>query len=67
MTLSDHNRVQLIWVSRHKRIAGNETADLLTNQGAETLFIGPESACSSPGGAVRRVLRDLSSRKHLEH
>ena len=38
----DLGRVQLMWVSGHRGISGNEMADLLTKKGSETKFIGSE-------------------------
>jgi ribonuclease HI len=45
--LARHNIqvVQLIWVSGHEGIAGNETTDLLAITGSEHPLIGPEPAC----------------------
>jgi ribonuclease HI len=40
--LAEHNRIQLIWVPKHKEIHGNEMDDQLATQGSSHTFIGPE-------------------------
>jgi ribonuclease HI len=60
--LARYNRVQLIWVSDHDDIAGNETADLLARIGSEHPFIRPESACGTSIGVAKRAVRDWTKR-----
>jgi hypothetical protein len=59
MILAQHNRVQLIWVPEYKG-----KADSLAKHGSETLFIGPELACSVPVEGVMRASRDWRSRRY---
>jgi hypothetical protein len=66
MQLARHNRVQLIWVSCHEGIAGNETADLLARIGSKHLFTGPEPACGISIGVVKRAVRDCTNRNHIK-
>jgi ribonuclease HI len=56
--LAKHNRVQLIWVSGHESIVGNETADQLAKLGSDCLFIGPEPACGISVAVIKRDVRD---------
>jgi hypothetical protein len=52
--LTKLNRVQLIWVTGHDGIVGNEMA----RTGSEHLFTGPESACSISIGVAKKAVKD---------
>jgi ribonuclease HI len=65
MQLARHNRVQLIWVSGHEDIVGNETADQLAKTLSEHPFIGPEPACGISVGVAKKAGRDWTSRNTI--
>jgi ribonuclease HI len=62
--LAKHNSVQLIWVSGHGDIVGNETADQLARTGSEHQFIGPEPACGISVGVAKKAARDWTNTNH---
>jgi hypothetical protein len=62
--LIKHNRVQLIWVSGHDGIVGNETADQLVRTGYEHPFIVPELAFGISIGVAKNAVRDWMNRNH---
>jgi len=43
--LARNNKFTLLWVAGHRRIEGNEKANILAKKGAETLFTGLEPFC----------------------
>jgi ribonuclease HI len=53
MKLTEHNRFQLLWVSGHREIEGNENAAQLAKTGSECPFIGPEPACGISVGVIK--------------
>jgi ribonuclease HI len=65
--LAEHNRIQLVWVSRHMGIDGNEIANQLARQGSSHPLTGPEHALGISAKVAREVIRDGTSRKHKEH
>jgi ribonuclease HI len=54
--LAEHNRVQLIWITGHEGIEGNETADQLAKLGSECPFIGPEPACGISARIAKKAV-----------
>lgn len=64
--MAEHNRIQLVWVSGHMGIDGNEIVDHLTRQGSPNSRTGPETLLGIFAKAARGVTGDLTSRKHKE-
>jgi hypothetical protein len=60
--LAKQSRVQLIWVSGHEAIVGNETADKSARTGSEHPFRGPEPACGISSGGSEKAVRDWTNR-----
>jgi ribonuclease HI len=56
--LAERNIVQLIGVTGHRGIEGNETADQLARLGSECPSIEPEPACCISAGNAKKVVRD---------
>jgi hypothetical protein len=67
MKLSRHNRVQLIWVSGHEGIVGNQTADQLARTVSEHPFSGPEPACGISIGVAKKAVTDWTKRNHNKY
>jgi ribonuclease HI len=67
MELSNHNRVQLVWVPGHESIAGNETADQLAKIASEHPFIEPELACGICMGVAKKAIRDWKTMNHTKY
>ena len=65
--LTKNNDVSLVWVPGHSGIRGNEIADLLAKEAAETRLLGPEPAVGISfclgRGRIRSWLRD----QHLDY
>jgi ribonuclease HI len=51
--LTQHKRIQLVWVPRHVGIDGNEIADQLIGQGCSYPFAGPEPSLGLSAKVVR--------------
>jgi ribonuclease HI len=65
--LTEHNRVQMIWVPGHLGIDGHEKADQLARQDSSRPFIGPEPVLGISAKIAREVIRGLTNRKHTEY
>jgi hypothetical protein len=61
--IAEHHRVQRLWISSHREIEGNETANQLARLGSERSFIGPEPACGISAGVVKKIVRDWTERE----
>jgi ribonuclease HI len=64
--MAEHNMIQLIWVSGHIGIDGNERADQLTGQGPSNALTGSETFLGISAKVARGVTVGLTSRKHKE-
>jgi ribonuclease HI len=63
--LPESNKVQLILVPGHRGMEGNETADQLARLGSECPFIGPEPACGTSAGIIKKAVKDWTeSNRH---
>ena len=63
--LSLHNSVRLLWVPRHCNIEGNERADRLAKQAAETYFTGPEPVVGITADSVRLAAHKWAIREQI--
>lgn len=62
--LSILNAVNLIWVPGHSGIFGNEWADELAREGAETDFVGPEPALPISSCWIKQKIRSWAFSEH---
>jgi hypothetical protein len=56
--LTEHNRIELVWVLGHVGIDGNETADQLARQISAIPLTGPEPSLGVSAKVVRGLIRD---------
>lgn len=63
--LSRDNDVTVAWVPGHVGVVGNEEADKLARQGAETQLVGPEPTCGISYGQARRVVGSWLNEKKV--
>jgi ribonuclease HI len=64
--LSIHNGVRLLWVPGHCNIVGNERADQLAKQAAETDFTGPEPAVGLSVDSVRLLVHRWAIKEQIK-
>jgi hypothetical protein len=62
-----HNRVQLLWVSGHCGIIGNEEADGLTGVGSKSSSCELEPCLPAPRSLMTRVTNEWLSNNHLSY
>jgi hypothetical protein len=62
--LTEHNRVQLMWVPGQENIVVNEMADQLARTGSEHPFTGPEPAYGISIEVAKKAVRDCMNRNH---
>ena len=67
LKLTEHNRIQLLWVPGHMGMDGNDIVDELARQGSSHPLIGCVPALSISAQAARGVIREWTDRKHEEH
>ena len=61
--LAHKNTVTLMWVPGHEGIEGNEIADKLAKQGAQSSFIGPEPFCGLSNGVLRKRFKEWEDKE----
>ena len=59
ITLSQSNKVTLMWVPGHMGIKGNEKADEMARKGSAIDFIGPGPACMVPMCTIKLMNQEL--------
>jgi ribonuclease HI len=64
MQVARHKRVQLMWVSGHEDIFGDETADQLARTESEHPFTGPDPAYVISVAVAKKRVRDWTKRNH---
>jgi hypothetical protein len=67
MPLSEHNRLQSVWIPGYGRIVGNETVAQLAKTGFEHSFVGPEPVCGILERFAAQAIIDWVNTKHREH
>ena len=65
--LSTENVVILIWVPRYLNILGNETADMLAQNGAESEYVSPEPFCGVSLNHMKTELRNELLSHAMQH
>jgi ribonuclease HI len=62
--LTKHNTVQLVWVTEHLGIEGNEIAQELAIEGLSHPLTGPKTILGISAKVARGVIRCWMNRKH---
>jgi ribonuclease HI len=65
--LAELNSIEMIWVSGHKGIDGNEMADQVARQGSSCPLTGPEPAMGISTKSAGEVIRELMNRKCVKY
>lgn len=63
-SLSNSNKVNLLWVPGHSNVEGNEKADNLARMGSKTPFYGPNPTLGLTYTTQRSIIRDFYKTEH---
>jgi hypothetical protein len=66
MPLPEHDRVQLVWIPGHGRIAGNKIVTQLVETASEHSFVGPEPVCGTFERFAAQAIMEGVNRNHWQ-